>query len=223
MGQSPWHLDIYSFLTRSCLRHGMVSFRPWRHCQIPILTLHVYAYSVFDHWEQMTYDPLKVRVVASWAAVCVERCMCSCDECCDLADLCSCTHAFVLQDDSPANVIMLDVRKRKGLKPQPNQITGMSQMPCLPVPMQPSTIDCRPCACQRCQCVSADPAATAALQSTRTSCKVVLSAGSGSSLSGEKCLSQPAVHYCKRCSGGAIQTLLLFGISCCARMSGSFV
>jgi elongation factor 2 len=40
---------------------------------------------VFDHWEQMTYDPLK--------------------------------------DDSPANVIMLDVRKRKGLKPQPNVIT----------------------------------------------------------------------------------------------------
>jgi elongation factor 2 len=40
---------------------------------------------VFDHWEQMTYDPLK--------------------------------------DDSPANVIMLDVRKRKGLKPQPNAIT----------------------------------------------------------------------------------------------------
>lgn len=41
--------------------------------------------SVFDHWEQMTYDPLK--------------------------------------DDSPANVIMLDVRKRKGLKPQPNAIS----------------------------------------------------------------------------------------------------
>ena len=43
------------------------------------------ACSVFDHWEQMTYDPLK--------------------------------------EDSPANVIMLDVRKRKGLKPQPNVIS----------------------------------------------------------------------------------------------------
>ncbi len=40
---------------------------------------------MFDHWEQMTYDPLK--------------------------------------EDSPANVIMLDVRKRKGLKPQPNVIS----------------------------------------------------------------------------------------------------
>ncbi len=40
---------------------------------------------MFDHWEQMTYDPLK--------------------------------------DDSPANVIMLDVRKRKGLKPLPNTIS----------------------------------------------------------------------------------------------------
>lgn len=40
---------------------------------------------VFDHWEMMTYDPLK--------------------------------------EESPANVIMLDVRKRKGLKPQPNSIT----------------------------------------------------------------------------------------------------
>ena len=59
-------------------------------------------------------------------------------------DMCSCAYAPVLQDDSPANVIMLDVRKRKGLKPQPNQITGMSQMPCLLVPTQPSTVDCRP-------------------------------------------------------------------------------
>lgn len=41
--------------------------------------------SVFDHWEQMTYDPLK--------------------------------------PDSPSNVIMLDTRKRKGLKPEPNTIT----------------------------------------------------------------------------------------------------
>jgi hypothetical protein len=40
---------------------------------------------VFDHWEVMTYDPLK--------------------------------------PDSPSNVIMLDVRKRKGLKPEPNVIT----------------------------------------------------------------------------------------------------
>lgn len=28
-----------------------------------------------------------------------------------------------LKEDSPANVIMLDVRKRKGLKPQPNVIS----------------------------------------------------------------------------------------------------
>lgn len=47
--------------------------------------------SVFDHWETMTYDPLK--------------------------------------DDSPSNEIMLAVRKRKGLKPQPNVITGPSQKP----------------------------------------------------------------------------------------------
>ena len=37
-----------------------------------------------------------------------------------------------VQDDSPANIIMLDVRKRKGLKPQPNSITGMCTV----------TIDC---------------------------------------------------------------------------------
>ena len=40
------------------------------------------------------------------------------------------SHVSLLQDDSPANVIMLDVRKRKGLKPQPNQITGMLLIPC---------------------------------------------------------------------------------------------
>jgi hypothetical protein len=43
------------------------------------------------------------------------------------------SHDSVLQDDSPANVIMLDVRKRKGLKPQPNQITGASLMQILVV------------------------------------------------------------------------------------------
>ena len=42
-------------------------------------------YSVFDHWEQMTYDPLK--------------------------------------EGSPAYEIMMDVRKRKGLKPSPNGIS----------------------------------------------------------------------------------------------------
>ncbi len=31
-----------------------------------------------------------------------------------------------LKDDSPANVIMLEVRRRKGLKAQPNVITGAS-------------------------------------------------------------------------------------------------
>ena len=46
------------------------------------------------------------------------------------------SHIFVLQDDSPANVIMLDVRKRKGLKPQPNQITGALLMQSLVVFMQ---------------------------------------------------------------------------------------
>lgn len=57
-----------------------------------IFFLHLLDFSCFlpqfDHWEVMTYDPLK--------------------------------------DDSPANVIMLEVRRRKGLKAQPNVITGAS-------------------------------------------------------------------------------------------------
>lgn len=47
---------------------------------------------------------------------------------------------------------MLDVRKRKGLKPQPNQITGMSQMPCLLVLLQPLTVIVE-FACQGCNVV----------------------------------------------------------------------
>ena len=52
----------------------MVSSRPWHHQQTVHegdpeylcmkVTLNLCACSVFDHWEQMTYDPLKVHVVA---------------------------------------------------------------------------------------------------------------------------------------------------------------